>query len=192
MNIKLVILSLAILLTVPSIGQSLKVDEFKISEIKSDSIIRWECNLGPTRLSNENYPLIIINGKKFKNCLLQNIIFYFDTITISRVQVINPKNDSIKLYGKAGKGGVIIIKTKTKIEWISGKQILRQNAKKILSSHKKTLFKVDNIFFNANEELYFQRNLIENIYITNNTEQYYIDGQFTCVVTITITKKSSP
>jgi hypothetical protein len=141
-------------------------------------------------LSKEDYPLIIINGKTFKNCLLQNIFFDLDTTTISAVQVLNPKNDSVKLYGEAGKNGVIIISTKKTIEWISAKQILKQKSNAILTSHKKTLIKVDNVFFDTDEELYFQKNLIDNISIVNNTTQYYIDKQFNCVVAISITKKS--
>ena len=123
-------------------------------------------------------------------CRLQNIFFDLDTTTISTIQVLNPKNDSVKLYGKAGKNGVIIIATKRPIEWVSAKQILKQNSKAILSSHKKTLIKIDKAFFDTDQELYFQKNLIDNIYIANNTTQYYIDRQFNCIVTISVTKKS--
>jgi len=190
MNIKLLILSLTTLLTFPSIGQRLKVDSFKTSQVDTGSIIRWQCHEGTSVLSKDNYPLVIINGKQFKNCLLQNIFFDLDTTTISTVQILNPENDSIKLYGKAGRNGVIIITTKKTIEWISVKQILRQNSKTILSSYKKALIKVDKAFFDADEELYFQKNLIDNVSVANNTTQFYLDRQFNCVVTISLTKKS--
>ena len=190
MNFKLQILALTILLTSNSIGQSLKVDTFKTSSVDTSSIISWQCQAGSSVLSKDTYPLIIINGKTFKNCLLQNIFFDLDTTTISTIQVLNPKNDSVKLYGKAGKNGVIIIATKRPIEWVSAKQILKQNSKAILSSHKKTLIKIDKAFFDTDQELYFQKNLIDNIYIANNTTQYYIDRQFNCIVTISVTKKS--
>jgi len=181
---------LTTLLTFPSIGQRLKVDSFKTSQVDTGSIIRWQCHEGTSVLSKDNYPLVIINGKQFKNCLLQNIFFDLDTTTISTVQILNPENDSIKLYGKAGRNGVIIITTKKTIEWISVKQILRQNSKTILSSYKKALIKVDKAFFDADEELYFQKNLIDNVSVANNTTQFYLDRQFNCVVTISLTKKS--
>jgi len=190
MNIKLLILSLTISLTSTLIGQSIKIDTFKLSQSDTSSIIRWKCHAGPSVLSKDTYPLVIINGKTFKNCLLQNIFFDVDTTTISTIQVLNPKNDSIKLYGKAGKKGVIIITTKRPIEWLSAKQILKQKSKTISSSHKKTLIKVDKAFFDTDEELYFQKNLIDNISITNNTTKYYINRQFNCVVTISLSKKS--
>ena len=190
MNIKLLILSLTILLTSTSIGQSLKIDTFKTASVDTSSVIRWQCHAGPSVLSKDNYPLVIINGKTFKNCLLQNIFFDLDTTTISTIQVLNPKNDSVKLYGKAGKNGVIIITTKRPIEWISAKQILKQKSNFIFSSHTKTLIKVGNAFFEVGEELYFQKNLIENISVANNTTQYFINRQFNSVVTISMTKKS--
>jgi hypothetical protein len=191
MNTKLLILSLTILLSFHSIGQSLKVDTFKTSHSDTSSIIRWQCHAGPSLLSIDDYPLIIINGKKFEKCLLQNIFFDLDTSTISKVQVLNPKNDSIKLYGEAGKNGVIIITTKKQINWISAKQILKQNSKTIPSSYKNILIKVDEAFFYPEEEIYFQKNLIGNISITNNTTQYYTDRRFSCVVTINLTKKKA-
>jgi len=190
MNFKLQILALTILLTSNSIGQSLKADTFKTSSVDTSSIISWQCQAGSSVLSKDTYPLIIINGKIFKNCLLQNIFFDLDTTTISTIQVLNPKNDSVKLYGKAGKNGVIIITTKRPIEWVSAKQILKQNSKTILSSNKKALIKIDKAFLDTDQELYFQKNLIDNIYIANNTTQYYIDKQFNCIVTISVTKKS--
>jgi len=188
MNTKLLILLLTILLTSTSKGQSPKVDTFKTSNVDTSSIISWQCHAGPSVLSKDTYPLIIINGRTFKNCLLQNIFFDLDTTSLSTVQVLNPKNDSIKLYGKAGKNGVLIITTKNPIEWISAKQILKQKSNTILSSHKKTLIKVDKAFFDTVEKLYFQKNLIKNISVANNVTQYYFNRQFTCVVTITITK----
>jgi len=190
MNFKLQILALTILLTSNSIGQSLKADTFKTSSVDTSSIISWQCQAGSSVLSKDTYPLIIINGKIFKNCLLQNIFFDLDTTTISTIQVLNPKNDSVKLYGKAGKNGVIIITTKRPIEWVSAKQILKQNSKTILSSNKKALIKIDKAFLDTDQELYFQKNLIDNIYIANNTTQYYIGRQFNCIVTISVTKKS--
>ncbi len=190
MNIKLLILSLAFFLTSSLIGQGLKIDTFNTVTVDTNSLIRWQCHAGSSVLSKDNYPLIIINGKTFKNCLLQNIFFDFDSTTIATIDVLNPKNDSVKLYGKAGKNGVIIITTKRPIEWVSAKQILKQNSYAILSPHKKTLIKVDKTFFETDEELYFQKNLIDNISVSNNTTQYYIDRQFNCVVTVTVTKKS--
>ena len=190
MNTKFLTLLLTILLTSTSIGQSLNVDTFKTLSVNTSSIISWQCHARPSVLSKDTYPLIIINGKTFKNCLLQNLFFDLDTTSVSTVQVLNPKNDSVKLYGKAGKNGVIIIKTKKSIEWISAKQILKQQSNAILNSHKKTLIKVDKVFFDTDEKLYFQKDLVNNISVANNATQYYIDRQYNCVVTITMTKKS--
>gem|GEM_PF-4749470 len=83
-----------------SIGQCLKIDSPKISLVDTTSIILWKCHAGSSMSSKDNYPLIIINGKSFKKCFFQNIFFDRDTTTISAVQVLNPKNDSVKLYGK--------------------------------------------------------------------------------------------
>ena|GEM_PF-2996751 len=66
---------------------------------------------------------------------------------------------------------------------------MKQKSKAILSPHKKTLIKVDKAFFDTDEELYFQKNLIDNISVANNTTQYYIDRQFNCVVIINMKKK---
>jgi hypothetical protein len=189
MNLKLLISSLTILSASVTVGQDLKVDTFKTTTGDTTSLIRWQCHAGPS-VSNDIYPLLIINGKTFKNCLLQNIFFEVDTTTIAAIEVLNPKNDSVKLYGSEGKNGVIIITTKKPIEWISAKQILKQKTKQIYSSHDKILIKVDNTFFDASEELYFQKNLIKSISVTNNTTQYYVNRQFNSVVTISMTKKS--
>ena len=173
-----------------SIGQSLKIDTFKTLSADTGSLIRWQCHAGATVLSKDNYPLVIINGKTFKNCMLQNIFFDLDTTTIATIQVLNQKNDNIKLYGKPGKNGVIIITTKRPIQWVSAKQILKQQSNAILGSREKTLIKVDKTFFDTDEELYFQKNLIDNISVANNTTQYYLNRQFNSIVTIITTKKS--
>jgi hypothetical protein len=122
--------------------------------------------------------------------LLQNIFFEVDTTTISKIQVLNPQNDSVKLYSNEGKNGVIIITTKRPIEWVSARQILKQKANNIHGSYIKTLIKVGNAFFDAYEKLYFQKSLIKSISITNDTTQYYIDQQYNSVITISIKKKS--
>ena len=181
---------MTIFLTSTSTGQSLKIDTLKTSHVDTSSIIRWRCTAGTNVLSKDNYPLIIINGKTFKNCLLQNIFFDHDTANILTVQVLNPQNDSVKTYGKGGQNGVIIITTKRPIEWTSAKQILKQKARVLLSSRKRTLIKVDKVLFDTGDELYFQKSLIANISIANNITQYYNDRQFKCVVTINITQKS--
>ena len=188
--IKFILLSWTILSAFPSIGQSLKIDTFKTLPVDTSSIVRWQCHAGPSVFAKDIYPLIIINGKTFKKCFLQNIFFDFDTSTLSRLHVLNAKNDSIKLYGNAGKNGVIFITTKKPIEWISISRILKQKSNEILSTHKKTLIKIDNAFFETDEVLYFQKNLIDNISVANNATHYYHDKQFSCVVTISITKKS--
>ena len=189
MNIKLLILSLTIVLTSTSIGQSLKIDTFKAKSVDTNSVARWQFHDGPSILSKDSYPLVIINGKIFKNCLLQNIFFDLDTTTISTLQVLNPKNDSIKRYGKPGKNGVIIITTKRPIEWISSKQILKQKSSVISCSRKKILIKVGQAYFDTGQKLYFQKSLIDNISVANNTTQYFINRQFNCVVTISLMKK---
>lgn len=190
MNLKFLLLSFSILLTSTSKEQSLKIDTFKTALIDTSSVIRWQCQARPSIILKKSYPLIIINGKKFKNCLLQNIYFDFDTSNILTLQVLNPQNDSVKFYGKAGTNGVIIIKTKKPIQWVSIKQILTQKSNDILSTHRKTLIKVDNSFFDMSEELFFQKDLIDNISVVNNTIEYYIDRQFNSILKITITKKS--
>ena len=176
-------------MTSTSIGQSFKIDTFKTSPVDTNSIVRWQCHAGPSILTKDNYPLVIINGKSFKSCLLQNIFFDLDTSTISTFQVLNPQNDSVKLYGKTGKNGVIIITTKRPIAWISAKQILKQQSNNILSPRRNTLIKVDNSFFDTEEELYFEKDLIDNISVASNKTQYYIGRQFNCIVSISMTKK---
>ncbi|MEO6405164.1 MAG: hypothetical protein ABIY51_02360 [Ferruginibacter sp.] len=190
MNIKLLISALTILLASASNGQSLKIDTFKTTIADTGSLIRWQCHAGPSITSKDTYPLIIINGRKFKNSLLQNIFFDLDTTTISALQVLNPKNDSVKLYGKAGRNGVIIITTKKSFEWISIREILKQKSNAISSPHDKTLIKIGNALFEPGEELFFQKNLIKNVSVKNNKSQYYINRQFNSVVTINMTKKS--
>jgi len=128
----------------------------------------------------------MINDRSFKNCTFQNIFFTIDTTTISTLDVVDPKNDSIKFFGKPGKHGVIIIRTKKPIKWVSAKEILKQKAAMILSSQKKTLIKVNNSFFYTSEAIYFQKELIKNISITNNATLSYLDKIFNSVVTITI------
>jgi len=122
--------------------------------------------------------------------MLQNIFFTIDTTTISAIDVLNPKNDSIKSFGRAGRNGVIIIRTKRPIKWISVKEILKQKAAMIFSSQEKILIKVNDTFFDTSEELYFQKELIKNISIINNATQYYREKTFDSIVTITLTKQS--
>jgi hypothetical protein len=172
------------------VGQSLKIDTFKTSSVDTNSITRWQCHAGPSALPNYSCPLVIINGKIFENCLLQNLFFKVDTTTISSIQVLNTSNDSIKLYGKAGKNGVIIITTKRPFEWVSAKQILKQKSNAILSFHKPTLIKVDNALFDTDEELFFQKDLINKISVINSTIEYYTDRQYNSVLKITLKKKS--
>ena len=188
MNFKLLISTLTILSSFAAGGQNLKIDTYKPISVDTNSLVR--CQVGPSIASGNNKPLLIINGKDFGNCSLQNIFFELDTTTISSIEVLNPQNKSVLLYGTNGRNGVIDITTKETIGWTTLKQILKQKANKIYSSKDKTLIKVDNSFFFAEEELYFQKNLIKTISILNNTTQYYGDRQFNSVITISLSKKS--
>ncbi len=177
-----------IFLAMPSVAQNLKIDTLKIKPFYKDSMVRWRCHAGSSIISAKNSPLIIINGKKFKNCLLQNIIFDLDASELSSLRVINPQNDSINFYGKPGKNGVVIIEMRKAIKWISGKQILAQKSNEIFGARGKTLIVVDNVFFDPLEELYFQEDLIENINVENNTKEYFDNRQFDSVVKISLRK----
>jgi len=188
MNFKLFILSVTIFSMSPSVGQSLRIDTLKTKPIYEGSIVRWQCHAGSSIISEKNSPLIIINGKKFENCLLQNIFFDLDTAELLSLRVISPQNDSIKIYGKSGRNGVIVIEMIKTIKWISAKQILAQKLSEIFGARGKTLIIVDNVFFDPLEQLYFQEDLIENINVENNTKEYFDNRQFDSVVKISLRK----
>ena len=207
MKTKLQILLLTFFLTGASIGQNLKIDTSKIASLRAslmpidtNSVLHAQHDASTTLFLKQSFPLVIINGRTFKqHALWWNVFIDFDTTNVSTIQVLNPKNDSIKLYGKAGKNGVIIITTKRPIEWISMKQILKQKSSDLLCSHKKTLIKIDRgfndseelsiLYFDSKENLYFEKGLID-ISIVNNKMKFYIDRTYDCVITITVKKKS--
>jgi hypothetical protein len=106
-----------------------------------------------------------VNNKKFSRIPINQL--FFDVVNIKTVNVVNPANDSIQLYGSKAKNGVIILTTKKNIEWLTPKQIVKQYSKS--SSRKGTLFMVDGVSFDGMETLYFEKNYIINIEVHDST-----------------------
>lgn len=129
--------------------------------------------IDPRRLTKKEYPLIIINNQRFKYSSLSN--FYFDISTISQVHVINSKNDSNKLYGKAGRNGIIILQTKNKISWISSRKIIRLNLKGLFHSHRKIILKINKTLIDPWQEVYIQKDLIQSIKVEKVGLNFFIN-----------------
>ncbi len=94
----------------------------------------------PSRLNDPDM-LWIIDGKKFKYADVPKL--YFNLSNISGGRVIGYQNDSIKVYGKNAKDGVIIMTTKERIDWISLKNIVRKYAKDSSVSANKIAVKIN-------------------------------------------------
>jgi hypothetical protein len=110
-------------------------------------------------------PLIIVNNKRFSRTLLNQL--FLDMANIEAVNVISPANDSVQLFGSKGKNGVIVLKTKYNVEWLTPKLIINQFAKG--SSRRSTLFMVDGEAFDGMENLYFEKNNIVNVGVLDST-----------------------
>ena len=118
-SIKFLIVLGCISWSFPLRGQSLKLNSLKTFTNDTTLLIRLQCQAGPSAISKDDYPLIVINGTKFYRCLLQNIFVDFDTSSIEFLRVLNPHDRAVLKYGKAGVNGVILIRTKDPVEFIS-------------------------------------------------------------------------
>jgi hypothetical protein len=110
-------------------------------------------------------PLIIVNNKRFSHVPINQL--FLEMANIEAVNVINPANDSVKLFGSKAKNGVIILTTKNNVDWLTPKQIIKQYAKG--SSRKSTLFIVDGASFDGVNNLYFEKNNIVNVEVQDST-----------------------
>lgn len=179
------ILLLTVVLTGAAQGQNFKVDTFTTFPVDTNDQIHWQCSEGKS-LTKENYPVIIINGKKFEQCSLQNVLFDTSANNISSVRILIPDNHRVKNYGRAGKNGVVIIETVVPIQWVSAKQLLKQKPVALSTCGKPTLFKLDGSFYGKGEQFYIQKELIKDITIKNNIVQYHLNTKYSCVVTVSL------
>lgn len=141
-------------------------------------IIKDQCTI-----TKSDYPLIIIGGRRFKKSDFSNI--FFDLSNLSNINVINPKNDSIKLFGRAGRNGVIILNTKNKIDWISSNVIRRQYFKSLFFFHKKAVFQINGVLADPECKTYIQKDLIVSITV-KHAEVFYHDNEYHTVVDVTL------
>ena len=179
MNLRnLIAVLLANLFSTILLGQSINSNNLDVP--KSDSVIKIKLHC-PGSINKDKRPLVIINGF---SCPYDNLFFDWDTSNISSIKVLTLQNDSLKLYGKKGRNGVIIIITKNPIEWVSIKQLLKDKYTSILSKFKMTLIEVNNSHFEPEEEILIQKNMLTNISVINNTVDHYFDRKFTSILKI--------
>jgi len=132
-------------------------------------------------LTKSDYPLIIIGGRRFKEMTFSNI--YFDLSNVYHISVINPKNDSIKLFGRAGRNGVIILATKNKIDWISSNAIGWRYFKSLFFLHKKAALQINGVVTDPESKTYIQKDLIISATI-KKSEVFYGDTEYDTVVDV--------
>ena len=107
MNLRnLIAVLIANLFSTILLGQSINSNNLDVP--KSDSVIKIKLHCPGSR-NKDKRPLVIINGF---SCPYDNLFFDWDTSNISSIKVLTLQNDSLKLYGKKGRNGVIIITTK--------------------------------------------------------------------------------
>ena len=186
---KLFIISILIFLTLFSKSQEISAKapqlQFSINDTSS-ARIKWYPER-TTRIPMSENPLVIINEKQFKYCDFSNL--YFDISSVSNINVLSPKNDSSKLYGKAGRNGIIILNTKHTIYWVTSRQILRQQSKSLFHTHRKTILKINNNLIDPTEKVYIQKDLIKSVSIDNDAIEFFADKEYNKVISITLTQK---
>jgi len=132
------------------------------------------------------YPLIIIGGRRFKGSDFTNL--YFDISNIVGVRVISTKNDSIKLFGRAGRQGVIILDTKTNVEWITSNAIRRKYFKSLIFWHRKAAFQINGSIINPAPNVYIQKDLIKSTKVTNNGFDVYDTIEYHRIINVEVDK----
>lgn len=177
---KTILITLSQLFFVLTYGQEITKPVAKSQEL-STHVFNFHC--APSLTQNE--PLLIINGTQFKNNTLQR--HFFNINDVISVNVISTTNDSVQYFCKRGQNGVIILKTKTPIEWITSKNIARQKLSQFLLFHKKVLFQVDGRNFESSETLYFEKGSIKKITVEKDFIGYYIDKLYKRKITISTT-----
>jgi hypothetical protein len=140
-----------------------------------------------TRSRPNEWPLIIINEREFEYCDFSNL--FFDNSKIATVNVISPKNDSIRIFGKAGRNGIIIITTRDIITWVSSKEIIRHNSKSLFPSYKKYILRINGKFADPREEIYIQKDLIKSVNLEKDALEFYLNEEYHRVIEIKLTKE---
>jgi hypothetical protein len=174
---------LFILSTMFAVGQDLTVPT--TNKIDTSLRIRFKC---PRTLTDEEEPLIIFNDKYFSFASLDRCFFNFEDV--ASVNVILPKNDSVKHFERQGKNGVIIIRTKTPIIWQTSNDIASRGVLNFLGVRKRTLFVVNDKTFDCDQVLYFAKGVIQKITVTNNVNELYNDKFYKRKIFITTKDKS--
>ncbi len=137
------------------------------------------------RVNNESIPLLVVNGKPFIGRSLFN--FHLDTSNISRLEIINPENNAVKLYGDAAVKGVILLETKRPIEWISTIDIYNTLVRDSSISYKQVLFKLNDSFFVPSPSLFIDKSTIK---VTNFLKEstFFADKWFSSIISIELVK----
>lgn len=190
MIIKINILIILFSFSLNASSQTLKLDSLRMPTLvpiqsvrTSDSQIVWVCH-APRSNSNEG-ALIIVNNKRFKNTLLINFYNLVDIGMIKNIQVLSNQSDSAKMYGKEGKNGVIIITTRSNIEWVVATDILRKQPKLSTKATKAFLIQVNDSTVIAATDAYLPKQLIKTIEIQKDKLHFFNDKQFTGLARIT-------
>ncbi len=140
----------------------------------------------PILLQKAHYPLIIVGGRRFKGSDFKNL--YYDFSNIVGVRVISTKNDSIKLFGRAGRHGIIIFDTKTNIEWITSNAIRRKYFKSLIFWHKKAAFQINGSIINPAPNVYIQKDLIKSVKVINNGFDVYDTIEYHRIINVEVDK----
>jgi hypothetical protein len=100
---------------------------------------------------------------------------------------ILPGKEAMILFGQKAKNGMINVKTKGNIDFISNLEIYESHSTKISPSFENTLFSIEQTFFGSNPRLYFDKNIVKAISI-NNDSVFWQGKWFTSVIKITLLK----
>jgi hypothetical protein len=141
-------------------------------------------HLSDTLKSTLRPRFIHINSYQFDTCSLNDV--YFDTSTILSIKIF-PEKEAMILFGQKAKYGMIDVKTKNYIEFISNQEIYEKYSTEISSSIENTLFNIKQTFFSSDRRLYFDRNIVKEIKV-NNDSIFWQDKWFSSIINMTLSK----
>lgn len=184
MNPKLIVTVFFASFTLFLEGQTLQKLPLQGGLAEDTSFRKMHLHDGPTTMLKDPHILLIIDGKRF--AYADVLKSYFNISNIAGARVIGYQNDSIKLYGKNAKDGVIIMTTKERIDWVSLKAIIRKYAKDSSVPAKKIAVKIGGSSVIDLRKIWFDRNVINAIHLSTDLVELYINNAHKWILDIDI------
>jgi hypothetical protein len=144
-----------------------------ISKNTDTAIFRFHCS--PSIKKNED-PLILVNGKRTPN-FFKN--YFFSINKIKSITVLSPKNDSIKLFGRKGRYGVINIKIKPSFNWQTSNELYKRQNDNESEGWKNTITIVNGVYYSPKQKVRFSDDVIEDIKLEKEIKIYFENKSYT-------------